>query len=1093
MPPPPPAERKLVTVLFADLVGHTEILARVDSEEWQHLLAAYFTEMTQRIERYGGTVEKHIGDALFAVFGVPRTHEDDAERAVRAAMEMRDALERLDQVFKRRLGAPLGIRIAAATGEVITPGEGQLITSDLAALAERLYRQAPANGIIVNERAYRLIAPLVDAEPLGSLALKGFPEDHPAFLILRLRSPVEKPRGMDFRAPLVGREHELKVLMSGRDRLLAGQGQVIVIVGEAGLGKSRLVAELRSRLGTAIALVEARCHEFTQATAYSVVVQHLRHYLELAENDPPEVGRVQLGAVLRRTMGSSPADVQQVLEYVLGLDVSREPSGGIRGLGPDEVRSRVLDAIVAFWEGVARKKPLVMVVEDFHWIDSASVGALQQLLQVTERVPLMLLCAFRPERQSLAWEFKVAADREYPHRYREVRLEPLTAEDTERLAGLLLEIVGSSVEWKGKIAQRAEGNPFYVEEIVRSLRVQGQEAATLARLPDTLQGILQARLDGLPPQARRVLQAASVIGRTFPLRLLAAASGTNGDLPSHLSTLQRAEFLSEQQRLPEPQFAFKHVLLQEAAYQTLLRDERQEYHRKVAAALEREGAGEADLPILVHHFLHGEEWGKAFAYAMKAAEAAWALSALDEALDQYDVALRMAREHPESVPDKEMLFRAQKGRGDTLVFLGRSQEANRHFETLLREHRKPEIRAQIYRSIGRVESDFGNLRKAQTNLQKALRLLDRCHDPAALAATYRDLAHILERRRAYSQARDYAQRALAAAQEHGLHAQMKDIYYVLAITHFYAGDPNRSVQYAEQNLSYALQGSDRRAIVLSRNTIAHLLLFVGRVKEALQHAGEALALATKLGIGDALAIVQVTLAEIYLEQGEWKAAADILEAMDTVVRRHTLGAAWQARVYREQGFVALTREMWDEAIKHLEEAKVLVERTGIARYLPKIHRGLAEAYLGRRDFRRGHAHASNVREYEKDGSLIETPAALRILAAIARERGDFDLAHTLLAESRSLLQMRQGSGEHARVLLELAKTYAAADQAAEAWTAAEKAIKIFTALEATPFVEATRKLVAELKLGGDHDGGAIHERTGNQDLVRGEGGTGPTD
>lgn len=1088
MPAPPPAERKLVTVLFADLVGHTEILTRVDPEEWQDLLHAYFAEMTQRIERYGGTVEKHIGDAIFAVFGVPRTHEDDAERAVRAAVEMRDALERLNLAFTRRLGAALEARIAVATGDVVTPGEGQLVTSDLAALAERLQRQAPGNGIILSERTHRLIAPLVDVEPLGPLALKGFPDDHPAVLVLRLRSPVEKMRGMDVSAPLVGREHEVKVLMSARERLLAGQGQVMVIVGEAGLGKSRLVAELRSRLGTEIALVEARCHEFTQAIAYSVVVQHLRHYLEFAENDPPEVGRVQLGAALHRTFRSSTADVQQALEYVLGLDVSHESSGGIRGLAPDEARSRVVRAILAFWEAVAGKKPLVMVVEDLHWIDSASVGVLQQFLQVTERVPLMLLCAFRPERQSLAWEFKVAADREYPHRYREVRLGPLTAEDTEQLAGLLLEKVGSSIELKSKVAQRAEGNPFYVEEIVRSLHDHGGEAVTLARLPDTLHGILQARLDGLPRETRGVLQTASVIGRTFPLRLLAAASGIQGDLNPHLSTLQRTEFLSEQQRLPEPQFAFKHVLLQEAAYQTLLRDERREFHRRVAAALERESPGGAELPILVHHFLHGEEWGKAFAYAIKAAEAAWTLSALDVALEQYDIALSMAREHPESVPDKGALFRAQKGRGDALVFLGRSQDAHRHFETLLKQHRQSEIRAQIYRSIGRVNSDFtGNLRKAQANLEKALRLLDKCHDPAAQAATYRDLAIILERRRAYSRAREYAQRALATAQEHGLQAQLKDIYLCLAVTHFFAGDPSQSVRYAEQSLSYALQSKDQRAIVLSQNNIAHLLLFMGHVKGALRHADEALALATRIGIGDALAIVHVTLAEIYLEQGRWEAAADALEAMDVVVRRHTLGAVWQARVYREQGFVALARGMWDEAIKHLREAKSLVEQTGIARYLPKIHRGLAEAYLGRRDFRRAHSHASKVRSYEQSGSLIETPGALRVLAAIARKRGDLDLARTLLEESRSLLQIRRASGEYARVLLELTRTLAAAGQPVEARTAAEEAIEIYVALDAPPLVEATRRVVRELKLGGDHDGdeNAVHERAGNSDLVLG--------
>ncbi len=1078
MPAPSYAERKLVTVLFADLVGHTEILTRVDPEEWLALLNAYFAEMTQPIQRYGGTVAKFIGDAIFAVFGVPRTHEDDAERAVRAAVEMQDRLTGLNPVFERRLGAPLGLRIAAATGEVVAPSEaegGQLVTGELAALAERLQKEAPINGIVLSERTYRLVAPLVEGEPLGPLPLKGFPEDQQAFLVRRLRSGVETSRSVEVSAPLIGRERELGALLAARDRLLAGQGQVVAIVGDAGLGKSRLIGELRDRLGTGIALVEARCYEFMHATAYGVMVQHLRRYLELAEDDPPEVGRVQLGAALYRAFGSPPVGIRQALEYLLGLDASREFEAGVRGLAPEEVRSRVVGAISAFWEAVAAKEPLLLTIEDLHWVDSASAGALGEILQVMERAPLMLLCAFRPERRSLAWEFKVAADRDYPHRYREVRLEPLSQEDTEHLAGALLEKVGLSAGLKQDVAQRAEGNPFYLEEVVRSLQQHGGPAGMLTQLPDTLQGVLQARLDGLPWGSRRALQTASVIGRTFPLRLLTAASGMNGDLASHLSVLQRTEFLLEQQRRPEPQFAFKHVLLQQAAYQSLLHDERREVHRRVAVALEQEVSGGADLPILVHHFLLGEEWGKAFVYAIKAAEAAQSLSAFDAALEQYDIAVSIAREHPESVPDQSMLFLAQKGRGNTLSFLGRSKEALSHFEQLLTQYRAPKIKAQIYQSIGLLHLDFGNLREAQTNLEKALRFLERGRDPEAEAGVYRMLARILERRRDYAGALEYAQRALVIAQQHRLHPQMRDIYLVLSVTHFYGGNPEQSVQYAEESLSFALQGNDQFRIVLSHNQLAHVLLFTGNVTAARRQADEAMALATRLGIGLTQAVVHLTLAQLLMEQGRWEDAADVLRSAEAVVHRHGMGGGWEARVCREQGFVALTRGVWNEAVKRLEEAIPLVGKFGLARDLPKIHRGLAEAHLGLRDLRRAQTHASKVISYERGGNPIETPGALRVTAAAAREKGDLQRAFKLLDESRSLLQTRKRSGEYARVLLELAKTYAVAGRTAQALEAAEESMKIYVALEATPLVAATRQVVKQLEGGEQDEGTALQE------------------
>jgi class 3 adenylate cyclase/tetratricopeptide (TPR) repeat protein len=1055
---PSRAERKLVTVLMADLVGHTDILARVDPEEWQALLHAYFAEMTQRIERYGGRVEKFIGDAIFAVFGVPQAHEDDAERAVRAALEMQEALGRLNPVFKKRVGVDLGLRIAAATGEVVTPGVGQLVTGELAALVERLQRQAPPNGIILSERTYRLIAPVVDVEPLGALVLKGFAEGHQAFVVRDFHPRSDALRGVEVHAPLVGREHELKVLTTAYDRLLTGQGQVVVIVGEAGLGKSRLVTELRMRLGAGAAFLEARCQEFTQATAYGIVVQHLRRYLDLAEDDSPEVGRGQIRTALHQLFRAPADDIQQALEHLLRCETPHDSERNAVAASPEETRGRVVRALLAFWEAVAAKNPLLMVVEDLHWIDAASVSALKDLLAATERVPLMLLCVFRPERQSPAWEFKVAADRDYPHRYREVRLEPLSTEETEYLAGLLLERADLPVDLKRDVAQHADGNPFYVEEVVRSLQYH-QGAAAGISLPDTLQGVLQARLDGLSGDTRRTLQAASVIGRTFPLRLLTAATGMGNELMTHLSALQRTGFLIEQKRIPEPEFTFKHALLQAAAYQTLLRDERRELHRRVAGALEQMPAGAADRPALVRHFLRGEDWGKAFVYAIEAAEADRTLSALEAALEHYDVALEVARDHPDSASDPAMLFRAQKGRGDTLELLGRTHDALHYFEELLARHSARRIRAHVHHRIGRLNSLFGDLRKAQSDFAKALQLLQKDPDPEVEASIYIDLAHALERRREYAGAQVYARRALEMAQTHSLQAQIRDAYSVMMAIHLYGGDLGESIRYAEESLAFTLQAGDQRRTVLARNNLAHVLLFTGNLAQARRQLDDALALATRLGIGHVFALVQITRAELLMEQARWDEAAGALASAEDAVRRHGLGAGWESRVHRERGFVSLGLGAWEEAVARLKDAEALEKRAGISRHLPRIQRALAEAHLGLGNLKRVAIHASRVMAYERIGNPIESPAALRVLAAAARQRGELSRALELLEQSRLLMRGRQGSGEYARILLEFAMTLAAAGRGTEARKIGTQAVEIYAALEAALLVETARDVV----------------------------------
>ncbi len=1062
----PNAERKLVTVLYADLVGHTEIGTRTDPEEWRTLLKAYFAEMAKPIERYGGTVEKFIGDAIFAVFGVPRIHEDDAERAVRAAEGMKGALGRLNPWFERRLGAPLGLRIAVVTGEAVTPRQltqDQLVTGDLTSLAERLQKEAPPNSVVLSERTYNLVAPWVEVESIGDLTLKGFPGQQRAFLLRRVRHDLQRSWDLEGGTPLVDRERELATLVAAGDRLTGGQGQVVLIIGEAGLGKSRLVAEFRARFTSSVPVLEARCQEFAQTTTYGTVVQLLRAHLQLAETDPPEIGRVQLSAALSLAFAAPTSEIQQVLEHLLELETSHRFEELTRSLGPDDIRTMIVRAITALWEAVATKSPLVLLVEDLQWVDGASAAVLGGILQMTEHMPLLFLGTFRPERRSLAWEFKVAAERDHHHRYHELRLVPLSTAETEQLAYVLLEKAGISTEFKAAVADRAEGNPFYVEEVVKALPVHGAPATVGPSLPDTLRGVLLARLDGLPPSTRKILQTASVIGRTFPLRLLRSASGENGDLSSHLAILQRTDFVYEVQHLPEPQFAFRHILLQEAAYHTLLRPERREFHRRVAEALAEESSAVQMLPILANHFLQGEVWGEAFTYAVKSADAARTISALGDALEHYDIALRIAHDHPTDVPDKSLLLTVQMARGDILSFIGQYDAAEQQFVELLAGYKNTKVEAQIYRKIGRLYSLKADLRKAQTYLDRALRLFKTARNPVEEIRAYRDMAFVMERRRDYARALEYVQQALNLAEESTLQTEATELSHVLTITHLFGGDIAQSIRYGEEALRLAVRSGDQIEVVQARNDLATVLLLgKGDIYGAMNHAQEAVAVATRLGLTVPLVVSQDTLGEILIARGHWEDAASLYATIEAGVRNHGLGTRWQAMVHRGYAFVSLARGNWEDAVQRLEEAKSLDEKAGIVRNLPLIHRGLAEAHLGHGDLPAARIHANKVKHYERGANPLQTPMALRVLAVIAREQGHVKRAVKLLAESRSLMKIRKGSSEYARLLVELSKTYVATGQKRQAREACEESIRIFAALGATPFLEEARQLMGQL-------------------------------
>lgn len=659
-------ERKVVTVLFADLAGSTELVQRHDPEQLRQLLSAFFEEMSQQIRSFGGTVEKYAGDAIMAVFGVPKVHEDDAERAVRAALAMRESLVQLNPLFEQEYGARLELRVGIATGEVVAATDDRremLVTGETANLAARL--QSAGSGIVVSEATHRPLARLLDCRRLEPLTLKGFSQPITAYEVSGLRTLDTATRGIPgLSSPVVGRDVEAETLRRAVEELRRGRGQIVVLVGEAGIGKSRLKVDLRETLPEGVRWLEGRCQAYTQSTSYAPIVQLLRAALGLGPSDAQALARTRLRAGLRSLVGDRYDEVQPTVAHLLGVELEPRPHAE-RQTDPQTLKSQLILALRALLEGLTARGPAILAIEDIHWADAATIELLILLTELTDHLPLMILVTARPDPEGTAWDLRFHVQRNFPHRLTEIALATLRPEDTAELVRNLLHVAELPEDLKGRIMERAEGNPFFLEEILRSLIdegvlrrdgdrwVAGERLERLA-IPDTVRGVIAARIDRLPQDAKATLQHAAVVGRFFTRRLLAALAEPGQDGDRAMTHLLRAELIREFARLPESEYIFKHALTQEAAYASILAERRRVLHERVAAHLEEsvgERAGE-HAAVLADHWLRADRVEEALGWTLRAAERARGLYARPEAIAHYWQALELLARLP-TTPDRQ--------------------------------------------------------------------------------------------------------------------------------------------------------------------------------------------------------------------------------------------------------------------------------------------------------------------------------------------------------------------------------------------------------------------------------------------------------
>ena len=638
-------ERKLVTVLFVDITGSTALGERLDAEGLKDVMRAYFDAVRGEIEAEGGTVEKFIGDAVMAAFGVPTAHEDDAARALRAALRVRRRLVGLNEELRAAHDVELEVRIGVNTGEVLAvtsprPGEA-MATGDAVNVAARLEQAAEPGRVLVSERTARAVRGfrLREAGPI-EVRGKGAP-----IVVYELLGAVEADAPISNLAPLVGRERELALLQTVYASAVSeARAHLVTLFGEPGVGKSRFVGEFLTwaeRAEPAAAIVRGRCLAYGTGVTFWPLGEMLKGRVGVLDTDAADVALARIREhacdLLAAAGVSDPARAAAALAFTIGLE---DHAFQLRELEPAHVHAETHAAWRAFFTGLALNSPLVVLVEDIHWADAALLDLLEHVAQ-RALGPIVFVCTARPEltERRPTWGGG--------HRsVTGVALEPLGLQDAERLVGHLVDLSALPARLRAEILSRAEGNPFFLEEIVRRLVDEGAlvrsngswkatQAADGSTVPDTVQAVIAARIDLLPDEPKRFLQAAAVVGRVFwPGAVSAVLGSESGDVGDAVTVLEDRDLVRERftsTLAGERELVFKHVLTRDVSYETLPRRERASAHARLTTWIETTVGERVDefAELLAHHARAAHVAGgdeelrrKAFAYLMRAAAGA---------------------------------------------------------------------------------------------------------------------------------------------------------------------------------------------------------------------------------------------------------------------------------------------------------------------------------------------------------------------------------------------------------------------------------------------------------------------------------------
>jgi class 3 adenylate cyclase/tetratricopeptide (TPR) repeat protein len=891
-------ERRQATIIFSDLSGYTAMNERLDPEEVEAIMRRIKEEAVRIVESHEGIVNQFVGDEVLALFGIPTAHEDDPIRALRAALELHEVVRQMSPEVETRLGQPVRMHTGIHTGLIVTnlqdDRDGQFgITGDTVNTGGRLKAQAEADEILVSPETQRLIGPYFETEPLEAIRMKGKTKLMTPYLVIgdsKVQSRFEAAEKKGFTA-YTGRDQELATLHACLEKAVRGEGQFVTVVGEAGAGKSRLHYEFRHSLDREkITVLQGRCQSYGSDIPYLPFLDSMRRGLHLGEDDSP-------GELLKKAVTNikeiDPSLEEYIPLYLHMLSIRSDYSLPAH-LHGKELRKAMEEALAAMIALNAQHRPMVMILEDWHWSDEASQAALKHLIGVTAPYPLMLMVTYRPDHPG-SWD--------YLSYHTPVVLKPLDAPHSEKILKSVVRAERLPEGLGQLIHERTGGNPLFIEEVCNSMIEEdlvvvkaGQAVLTQTlenlALPDTVQAIIRTRLDKLDSNAKEALSLASVIGRVFAQRVLERIYLAQAELSESLEELKTLEVIQQIRILPEAQYTFKHVLTQTVVYETLLLQRRKELHGSIGRVIEElySERMEEQAPILAYHYARSDRQDKATEYSLLAGDQAAGLYANTEATTFYEQALSIASALPASPTAQRWQIDAAlklSAVGITRQDIERDRKNLEQAHTLAEALNDESRLARVLYWLGRIHYVLWNPQISMKYARQSLEIADRLGDETLAAPPVNLMGRVYYQLSEFVEASEFLERSVE---------QMRRI-------------GNK----VEESTASAVTG--------------HVLGLMGEFDRALVHVNHGIQLAQEIQNPFAEANGYHLRGTIYDKRGDWsQAISDYEEAMRIAEKaedlfRLYLVKSWKGRAHTMAGDPHRGRVV-------LEESLALAERIG---------------------------------------------------------------------------------------------------------------------------------------------------------------------
>ncbi len=995
-------ERKLVTVLFADVANYTSISEKIDPEEIHQIMDGCFKILMGEIHKSEGTINQFTGDGVMALFGAPIAHEDHAQRACHAGLSIQKAMQEYGKSLKRQRGVNFQMRIGLNSGPVVVGSIGDDLRMDYTAvgdttnLAARMESTAKPGTVVVSKETYRLVRDFFELKLLGKVEIKGKEEHQEIYELIRAgeistRIEAAVAKGL---TRFVGRKYSMAALVESYDKAQSGSGQVVGMVGEAGVGKSRLLLEFRNRLPQGeFTYLEGRCLHFGGLMAYLPVLDILKSYFDIKEEDREfAIKRKMAEKILQ--LDEKLQSILPPFEDLLSLKVDDE---SYLELDPKQKRAMVFEAIRDLLIRESQNRAVVLAVEDLHWIDKTSEDFLDYLIGGLTSAHILLILLYRQE-YTHPWGSKSY--------YSRIGLDQLGTESSAELVRAILEGAEIVPELKELILSRTGGNPLFMEEFTHTLLENGSihkkdrqyvlsKRASQIQVPGTIQGIIAARMDRLEDNLKRTMQVASVIGRDFAFRILQTISGMREELKSYLISLQGLELIYEKSLFPELAYIFKHALTHEVAYNSLLVRRRKELHQLIGQAIEDVYADRLveHHEVLAHHFSKGEEWTKALDYLILAAQKAAKAFAAGEAVALYDQALDAASHLGDAVEIRTVMtihkakaelyiilsdFERARAEGENILTLARkegdpmsegsalagmalasywSHNFNRSLEysreaiEVAKQVDAKQVLGAAYLSAGNVHAIIGELDQAEEELERAFTISQSVGDVLHQSQSLYIVGLLKNWEGKFAEALRLESEALRIARDHSLVIALFRSLWGYAMVRTAMGEYDEALAAFEEGLALCEKVGDEFYAFRYFNSLGWLHSELGDLERAIDYNLRGAKMARKRGDLEGTANGEIALGDIFLTKADLATAQEYLDGIHGIVKdpattdwmkwRYSihlfasLGELWLAR-----GDLSKARGFADQCLEH-------ATRTKSRKYLVKGQRLLGEIALTR--------------------------------------------------------------------------------------------------------------------------------------------------